>query len=72
MEKWKQCKSCGISQPLSSFYPHPKSKDGTLNTCRSCKKNKSKKYREEKKYDPVFRENERERAKKKYYQNKNK
>ena len=33
----KVCNRCGEKKPLIDFYKHPKSKDGHLNQCKSCK-----------------------------------
>ena len=34
----KSCRTCGVSQPLSSFYKHSRMADGHLNICQECTK----------------------------------
>ena len=43
----KACKDCGVVQPLTEFYKHPKMADGHLNNCKACKKSYQGQYRGE-------------------------
>ncbi len=42
--KTKKCKECGKDQPLSSFSPHIKSKDGLQYICKQCRAERQRKY----------------------------
>ena len=35
-ELTKKCTKCGKELPLSEFYSHPSTKDGLMNSCKSC------------------------------------
>ena len=35
-ELTKVCTKCGKELPLSEFYSHPPTKDGLMNSCKSC------------------------------------
>jgi len=41
----KECKKCKQTKPLSAFYKHKAMKDGHLNFCKSCVKERVKKHR---------------------------
>ena len=41
----KTCRDCGIEQPLSEFYLHPKMSDGHLNKCKTCVKSRIERHR---------------------------
>ena len=60
-EQTKPCFKCHNDLPLTSFYKHPKMKDGRLNKCKECTKADATKHR----LDNVerVREYDRERAK---------
>jgi hypothetical protein len=42
----KTCRECEYEKPLSEYYQHPQMKDGHLNKCKSCVKNRVKRYGE--------------------------
>ena len=44
-EKTKVCKKCGRELPLSEFPKNRHSKDGYLNTCKTCRTSYEKSYR---------------------------
>ena len=50
----KTCFKCGNSQPLSSFYKHPRMADGHLNKCKSCAKQDTHESRHVKHRDRVL------------------
>ena len=35
-ELTKKCSKCGKELPVSEFYSHPSTKDGLMNSCKSC------------------------------------
>lgn len=35
---FKDCKQCNHNKPLTEFYSHPLTKDGTINRCKECVK----------------------------------
>lgn len=41
----KECRHCHQVLPLAEFYPHPQMKDGHLNKCRSCVRERVKSHR---------------------------
>lgn len=43
----RKCNRCGLEQELSEFYKHSAMRSGRLNTCRTCTKEASKKWRDE-------------------------
>lgn len=54
----KVCKKCKEVKPLTSFYKHPKTRDGKFNSCKECVIEENRKYR---KNNPLYG--------KRYYQN---
>ena len=41
----KACKDCGQELPVSSFYHHPETKDRLFHTCKSCEKERTRRWR---------------------------
>ena len=73
----KECRTCGELLELSSFYTHPRMRDGHLNICKECTK---KRIRAKSKGNPVVLERDRQRNKQphrlqanrdRYYANRN-
>lgn len=53
----KICRRCGITKPITEFYPHATMRDGHLNVCRECKRADQRRYQQ----TPAGRETERRR-----------
>ena len=62
----KHCRWCTVTKSLDDFYAHPQMRDGYLNKCRECVKAYTRGRHHEKMADPVWREGERARGRKKY------
>lgn len=62
----KTCFKCGLEKKITSFYTHKQMKDGHLNKCSDCTKKDSKSNHYNNSNNPLWVENERERAKEKY------
>lgn len=74
----KQCKKCSQSKPFDEFYSHDDAKDGYLNHCKQCTRERVKKYRVKnyekcrqykKRYDAQARLEQAERAKRDKFRN---
>lgn len=68
----KFCKKCGTEKELHFFYSHSQMKDGKLNICIECTKNRISEREKKLKENPNWVEKEQERQRKKYHRlNKN-
>lgn len=63
----KICFRCGIEQPLTEYYRHPRMADGHLNKCKTCTKSDSGKREEIVRSTTEGVEKERERHREKYH-----
>lgn len=73
--RWKTCRTCRIEKPLRQFYLHPNYADGHMNDCKDCKRAYSREMhwlkRDQilaKKRERYYANWERERAKRRAYQ----
>ena len=63
----KECISCHLVLTLESFYVHKGMKDGRLNLCKTCAKDRAKANEEKKRLNPAWVIKERARGRDKYY-----
>lgn len=57
----KCCKTCGETKPLSEYYDHPKARDGHLNECKACVRERSRRNTQRLLMDAAWVEKELER-----------